>query len=342
MKTVKIKFVGFWKNFVPEESLFYKTLKKHYDVQITDDADYIICSMFGKEYQYCKYPQIRIMISGENYIPDYNLIDYSIATYPVHLQDRNLYFPCCVDCYGHCESLESKNRNYSDDILKSKIYFANFIAGHESENNIRGDFFKRLCKYKRVESPGKYLNNMPDGETVEWYNSSKTDFQRKCKFTLCFESTKHEGFVTEKITDAFFADTIPVYYGSSNVTDIFNSKAFINCSDYPDMEAVIQKIIELDSDDDKYMKMLRQPIFVDSNYYSNLMKAQEKFLLNIFEQPYEKAYRRSRVFISKNYNNYLSNVILPSDIETSRAVSIKMLLSALRVKIKNKLLGKKQ
>ncbi len=127
---------------------------------MTDDADYIICSIFGPVYEYCKYPQIRIMYEGENYIPDLNLIDYEICNYPISLQDRCFYFPFCIDEFGHCESLQNKNRNYPDAILNEKIYFANFIAGHESEYSIRDDFYKKLCQYKRVESAGTYLNNM--------------------------------------------------------------------------------------------------------------------------------------------------------------------------------------
>ena len=111
---------------------------------------------------------------------------------------------------NHWQNLPEKprNRETAEALLKQKEYFANFIAGHESEFNIRGDFFKKLCGYKRVESPGSYLNNMPDGKVVSFENESKVDFQRKCKFTLCFESTNHYGFVTEKIMDAFYADTV--------------------------------------------------------------------------------------------------------------------------------------
>ena len=142
-----------------------------------------------------------------------------------------------------------------------------------------------------------------------WTNTSKTEFQRKCKFTLCFESTKHEGFITEKITDAFYADTIPVYYGSSNVTEIFNKEAFINCSDYDSFDDVIAKIIELDNDDEKYLEMLRQPILVDPQYPQKLADGLEQFVLHIFEQPLEQAYRRSRVYIPQHYNDYLATAL---------------------------------
>ncbi|MBQ7828782.1 MAG: hypothetical protein IJ345_00735 [Clostridia bacterium] len=307
MKTIKIKFVGYWQGFDYTNKHIYKLLTKHYDVQIVEnDPEYVICSVFGRPYEYCKYPQVRIMYVGENYIPDFNVVDYGICNYPIKLQDRAFYFPFCLDEFGHCESLQSKDRNYSDEILKEKIYFANFIAGHESENAIRGNFFKKLDReYKRIESVGSYLNNQPDGKRVQWDNDSKREFQSKCKFTLCFESTKHEGFVTEKITDAFYADTIPIYYGSDNVKDIFNEKAFINCADYPDFESVLAKIKELDEDDEKYMEMLRQPIFVNPSFVDDTLAAFEKYLCAIFDQPLEKAYRRSRVYAAHIEDDFL-------------------------------------
>lgn len=309
MKTIKIKFVGFWADFNYKEQHIYKLLTKHYDVQVVEhdeDAEYIICSAFGKKYSYCRYPQVRIMYIGENYIPDFNLVDYGICNYPIKLQDRAFYFPFCLDEFGHCESLEGKDRNYSSDIIRDKVYFANFIAGHESENSIRGDFFKRLSsEYKRVESVGSYLNNQPDGMRVEWSNDSKREFQSKCKFTLCFESTKHEGFVTEKIVDAFYADTIPIYYGSDSVKEIFNERAFINVADYPDFESVLEKIKELDSDDEKYMAMLREPIFVNPSFPTDALRGLEEYLCSIFDRPIEKAYRRSRVYTPALTEKYL-------------------------------------
>ena len=245
------------------------------------------------------------MHSGENYIPDFNFIDYALCPYPIDFLDRSCYCPVCMGDDVRMRNLTNKNRDYDESIFKDKIYFANFIASHESEYNIRGDFFKKLCEYKRVESPGTYLNNMHDLKVVSNSDGSKTDFQHKCKFTLCFESTKHEGFVTEKITDAFYSDTIPIYYGSSTVVNIFNPNAFINCSDYPSFDAVIEKIIELDQNDKKYLEMLRQPIFIDPKFADKILNNVEQFIVDIFDQPIEKAYRRSKVYSAKRHEDFI-------------------------------------
>ena len=160
-----------------------------------------------------------------------------------------------------------------------------------------------------MESAGTYLNNMPNGETVNWLDDSKANLQKKCKFTLCFESTLHYGFVTEKLMDAFFTDTIPVYYGSPTAAEIFNKDAFINVADYPSFEEAIAKIIELDQDDEKYLQMLCQPILVDPEYPDRLEQELISFIHNIFDQPLEKAYRRSRVYSPKNCDDLLARMV---------------------------------
>lgn len=309
MRQIKVKFVDFWADFVPEESHLYRMLARHYDVQIVqEDPDYVFCSVFGPPFTSCTYPQVRILYSGENFVPDFNWVDYAISSYPITFQDRACRHPGCVDLQGHCLALQGKDRAYPDNILAQKPYFANFIASHESEYGLRGDFFKKLCAYKRVESPGSYLNNMPGGETVDFKNDSKTDFQRRCKFTLCFESTSHRGFITEKITDAFYADTIPVYYGDPDAARIFNPEAFIDCGAFASFDKAIQRIVELDNDDAQYLAMLRQPIFRDPEYPSKVLAEEEAFLCSIIDQPMEKAYRRSRVYWAGRYNGYIAAI----------------------------------
>lgn len=304
METLKVKYVGFWSGFSPEKEFITRSLRKNYRIEIADDPEFIICSLFGKRYEYCSYPQVRIMYAGENYIPNFNLVDYAVGVYPLSFGDRYFYLPGCIDGNGHCAELQYKSREYPDTILDEKPFFANFIASHDSEYNLRGNFFKKLCQYKRVESPGTYLNNMDDASIVS-LDDGKIEFQKKCKFTLCFESTAHEGFVTEKITDAFYSDTIPIYYGSSTAASIFNPKAFINCSDYSCFDDIISKIIELDQDDEKYMEMLRQPVFLQPDYVDCKMRELESFIQNIVEQGPERAYRRSRVYAPKAEEEFL-------------------------------------
>lgn len=356
MKKIRVNFTGLSirSAFDPYNNPILDLLKKHYEVEICDDPDYLICGVLYTDGYFSngvfeKFVNdsggIRILLDGENYTPDFNLVDYAICQYPICYLDRNFYLPCGVESFtGGNDSfvqLASKSRIYPSDFLKSKEYFASFIASHDSEYNLRGDFFKALNARKRVESAGSYLNNMPNGMTVSWTDGSKIDFLKKGKFSLCFESTKHEGFITEKIVEAFLTDTIPVYYGSTNIKEIFNPKAFINISDFSSFDAAIDYILEIDQDDQMYMEMLSEPIFIDPQYPLKLMEQLEQYLCHIFDQPLEKAYRRSRYLAAEGHEKFIKRSIERArimdieEIEMVSGSSLKSILSILRNFIRN-------
>lgn len=308
MKKIKIKYVGFWEDFNRERYFITRVLRKHFDVEICDDPDYIISSIFEDYHAYIYYPQIRILCSGENYLPDLNLVDYAITPYPISLYDRCFHLPEGLREFDRNEYLTKKSKGevkFDETILSTKTVFANFCTHHQSEFNIREDFFNELCKYKKVDSIGTYLNNT--GVFVKLYDS-KDEYQKKCKFSLCFESTSHDGFNTEKITDAFYNDTIPVYHGDPHIGDIYNKKAFIDVSDYNSFEEAIEKIKQIDNDDKLYLDMLNEPVFNDPDYAIKLEKDLEEFVVNLFNQPIEKAKRRSEVYSVKNYEDYIKEL----------------------------------
>ncbi len=308
-KQIKVKFVGFQsKNYVNgiklKNTWFYKTLEKNFDIVECDDADYIVCSCFDL-YEYCGMNQIRIMYSGENYVPDYNLIDYSICSYPISFGDRNFFLPASLFGYdGERKTVETRRNCFDKSILDNKTKFANLIASYDSENNYRSKLFNALSEYKFIDSPGKFLNNCD--VKVRFQDNSKIEFQKQCKFSLCIESAVNAGFNTEKIMDAFYAETIPVYYGDPEIAKIFNPKAFINVSDCNSIEEVVNKIIEIDSDDELYLKMLNEPIFNEENYISKTFEGAENYIINIFDQPIEKAGRRSKVYWPLGHEEFLT------------------------------------
>ena len=60
---------------------------------------------------------------------------------------------------------------------------------------------------------------------------------------------------TEKIVNAFYSGSIPVYWGSENIGEFFNKKAFINVNDFESIEKCIDYIFNLsDKDREKIYK----------------------------------------------------------------------------------------
>ena len=61
----------------------------------------------------------------------------------------------------------------------------------------------------------------------------------------------------------------------------------------------------LDKDDEQYMAMMREPIFLDPLYQQKVMDGLENFLIHIFEQTPEEAFRRSRIYVPKLHEDFL-------------------------------------
>jgi len=146
----------------------------------------------------------------------------------------------------------------------------------------RNNFFIELSKYKKVDSGGKFMNNI--GGRV----SDKRKFQSEYKFSLSFENnayrTGYEWYITEKIIDPMTVSSIPIYKGGSKINEDFNEESFINCHRFNNLNDVIDYIIELDKNDDKYLEMMRKPWLINNEIPSNHKEENIKsFLYNIFK-----------------------------------------------------------
>ena len=129
-------------------------------------------------------------------------------------------------------------------------------------------------------------------EHLEQWRLDKLNFIKDRKFVIAFENSCGDGYTTEKLPDAFHAHTIPIYFGNPNVGRDYNPKAFINVNDYNSLEEVVEKVIELDNDDDAYMAMLKEPPFVGMKHRS--VDELRDFFVNIIEKgnkPFSKSPR---------------------------------------------------
>ena len=129
----------------------------------------------------------------------------------------------------------------------------------------REDAFDKLSTIKRVDAVGACKNNVAGSpDRSKWTSNWKYPFTRY-RFSLCMENKKVPGYITEKILMAFLAGTVPVYYGTEEVFDIFNRDAFIYY-DVKNPEKAVAKIKFLEQNPDEYDKMLNQPILNTGSY----------------------------------------------------------------------------
>lgn len=241
----------------------------------------IICFTLTFGFKHLKYDCIKIFYTGENVFPNFNICDYAIGPHNLKLEKRYLQLPIYLIKNGHFIKLPERKKINKED-LKTKKEFCNFIYSNKNGNQIRKEFFDELSKYKNIISAGKFLNNT--GYAIK----NKIEIQKQCKFTIAFENEKYPGYSTEKIIDAFIARTIPIYWGDETITDNINQKSFIYCNSSKDIPDVIRRIKQIDKNDDLWLKMANEPIFLQKDYEKIKEKELEDFLINTIETKKQK------------------------------------------------------
>jgi len=151
----------------------------------------------------------------------------------------------------------------NDNLFNRK--FCAYIHRHNREDLFRIKFLKKLNKYKNVD-----IISIP-GASYEKTEHVKANYKfcfgmENTNGDLCFgepEDVKYPniGYTTEKIIEPFCSNTIPLYWGNQLINNEFNNNMFINWYDYNNDEYMIEKIIELDNNKEKYMEYLNGIVF---------------------------------------------------------------------------------
>jgi alpha(1,3/1,4) fucosyltransferase len=71
---------------------------------------------------------------------------------------------------------------------------------------------------------------------------SKRDVMGQYKFSICYENASYPGWFAEKMLDAMFAGSVPVYLGDPEVTKLVPKEAFIDKRDFPDYDALYRHL----------------------------------------------------------------------------------------------------
>lgn len=272
LKKIKINFADFWGDFDKTNNYFYNLLKQEFDIEISNNPDFLFYSVFGNSN--LSYQCTKIFFSGENIGPDYNNCDYSMC-YDYIDNEKHYRLPLYILYGGYYDLI---NKKVDDSLVNRK--FCNFIVSNGG-SLIRNNFFTKISKYKKVDSGGRFMNNI--GYAV----SDKLKFQSDYKFSIAFENDSYrdnrDGYTTEKILEPMKVNSIPIYWGNTIIDKEFNKNSFINYHDFNSEDELIEHIIFLDNNDDEYMKVMREPWLTDNKILESLKEENiKKFLYNIF------------------------------------------------------------
>ena len=263
---VKINCADFYGN--PFGNYMFKLLDEHYELEITQNPDILLYSNAGRDF--LAYRCLRVFYTGENVRPNFNECDYAFS-FDYSDNPKNYRFP---DYAAYCDVKQLTKHKQIVESLRAKTSFCNFIYSNPIPQE-RIEFFKLLSQYKKVDSFGNVLNNMPtepdsaDRSNPDWEHI-KLKFMKRHKFSIVFENESYPGYTTEKILHAFLANTIPIYWGNPLIAQEFNPNSFINCHDFSSFDKVMQRVIEIDQDDSLYQKMLAEPSYPNNQIPENL------------------------------------------------------------------------
>ncbi|TPH30573.1 glycosyltransferase family 10 domain-containing protein, partial [Helicobacter pylori] len=283
---LKIAVANWWGNEEIKEfkkSVLYFILSQHYTITLHQNpnkpSDLVFGSPIGSVRKILSYQNTkRVFYTGENEVPNFNLFDYAIGfdeldfnnrylrmplyyaslhykaelahdtTSPYKLQPDSLY---ALKKPSHCFKENHPNlctvvNNESDPLKRG---FASFVASNPNAPK-RNAFYDALNAIEPVTGGGSVKN------TLGYKVKNKNEFLSQYKFNLCFENTQGYGYVTEKIIDAYFSHTIPIYWGSPSVAKDFNSKSFVNVHDFNNFDEAIDYVRYLHTHPNAYLDML--------------------------------------------------------------------------------------
>tara|TARA_Y100000389_G_C17401432_1_gene485569 strand:+ start:216 stop:1103 length:888 start_codon:yes stop_codon:yes gene_type:complete len=199
-----------------------------------------------------------------------------------------IYIPFCLE----------SNHIYKDRLYKNnnKKYIIGYCASNKV--NIREKFFNKCVEKIGINKCISYGNCY--GKYFETNKKCDGCFQNlgliknysNCRFVIAMENSIGDGYVTEKIVNAFYSGAIPIYWGSPNINELFNKEAFINISDFKDLDECIDYIINLSEKKINYMQT--QPIYTNND------------LINIFNDEYNK---NNENIVLKEYNKKINDFI---------------------------------
>ncbi|MBS0626296.1 MAG: hypothetical protein JSS32_09625 [Verrucomicrobia bacterium] len=159
-----------------------------------------------------------------------------------------------------------------DDIVDNKLYYKFYHPQPHTEkiDNIPDFTEKKFCimvqanltsshpdeLYSERAKLAKFLANEEFdlyGRLWEGYSAFKGRLVEKkpviknYKFFIAYENMRNQrGYVTERIFDAFYGGTVPVYWGADNITDYVPKECFIDRREFTSNEDLLKFLKSVD------------------------------------------------------------------------------------------------
>ncbi len=117
----------------------------------------------------------------------------------------------------------------------------------------------------RPKSDHGYENftQLPDAGEYDW--STNYRLYRNYRFCLVLENERRLGYITEKILMAFLGGCVPIWYGTTEIWDMFHPDTFlyVNLSDPASVKTLVQRVEELERNASAYQAMFQHALLAN-------------------------------------------------------------------------------
>lgn len=146
----------------------------------------------------------------------------------------------------------------------TKTKFASLIASWGGEDNLRGAIYNHISKIDKIYCPSKFLHN--DDSLKNEFNDNKLEYLKQFKFNICPENVIEDGYITEKLFDAFKTGCIPIWNGDINIEpNVINKNSVLYWEKDSDNKELIKEIERLHKDETYYNNFISQPRLIVDN-----------------------------------------------------------------------------
>jgi len=306
---IGVSFAFFWPGFTPDQFMaFFPFVYEKYDFVLSSDPEVAFYSAFSPQFKPYDDPRvgalasiispgnyIRVFLSGENFEPFMEHCDFAITFSTRTRHPNHLRLPLGVYenrgwGYGPNRLVKAPNTDWKR-VAQEKTAFCNFVYNHDVAH--RNSIFAALSEYKRVDAAGRCCNNM-NGWTVPLVPNrlqGKLGFLRRYKFTLAIENSVWPGYMTEKLVDPMFVNSIPIYVGDPQAKLSFDPGSYIDSTCFPSIVAMLDYVRGVDNNPELYREMLAAPFYRDNRVPDY---ARDETILEFFDRIVQAALTRRR------------------------------------------------
>jgi|TARA_B100000700_G_scaffold320694_1_gene418460 hypothetical protein len=297
---IRLYFHEFWGGFNKQDNFFVWILSQNHNVTVVDSNPNLVISLNDRPF-----PDVYTIYfnGGEPYfpVPTPEIADHFLGGFFLDYPNYTRFPAYYQYVYEFIKNGLIKDFSFftqENRPIPPKTKFCSYVS--RSLHGKRGRFFHKLNNVKKVETnvhPFKDFSIPFDNTSL---NSSlpKINFIKDYKFNIAFENNfratypsypnaviengemvSMNGMISEKFIEPFISGVIPIYWGNDRIHEEYNPNSFLNYFDFESDEELIEKILEIDSDDKLYQSYFKEPIV--SNKQSNVINLD--YLINLFE-----------------------------------------------------------